>query len=69
MAYIIHVKELAEHVLSSLSSEHQLTLLDLEQYPMKVPFFIFQRFCYCHLVIIVIICYCEVADPFTKRRE
>ncbi|CAD5178919.1 unnamed protein product [Musa acuminata subsp. malaccensis] len=36
MAYIIHVKELAEHVLSSLGSEQQLTLLDLEQYPMKI---------------------------------
>nr|XP_010909232.1 uncharacterized protein LOC105035379 [Elaeis guineensis] len=33
MAYIVHVKEFAEHISSSLASQQQLVLLDLERSP------------------------------------
>lgn len=36
MIYLIHVKELAEHVSLSLSSEADLQFVDLEQDPPKV---------------------------------
>ncbi|KAG1328292.1 hypothetical protein COCNU_01G022260 [Cocos nucifera] len=36
MAYIVHVKEFAEHISSSLTSQQQLVLLDLEQCPPEI---------------------------------
>lgn len=44
MIYLIHIKGIVEHVLSSLNSEAPLFLVDLEQDPPKVTSYL--RLCF-----------------------